>query len=167
MGTCTLDRPQGHGQNPKGTAPTCRCRLDGTVAGAAARLVALVGLMFVVFMAKAPATETPAAGTPQAQAGKPADGAHHDWIFDRGLYTNDPKTGQRVWQYQPDKPAYRDPYSFFDSPHTSFPFTQNAFYDLYPYNQGLYPYFFIPAPGAPVPVPFAPPPGYGPPPYDW
>ena len=44
------------------------------------------------------------------------DGDSGDWMFDDSTYTNDPKTGKRVDQYQKEKTPYRDPNAFFDSP---------------------------------------------------
>ncbi|MBN2021989.1 MAG: hypothetical protein JW809_04280 [Pirellulales bacterium] len=137
------------------------------------RLAMLAALAIGAFLADTSVAGTdapgrrgqPAPSAASADAG--AKSGHGDWIFDRGLYTNNPKTGQRVDQYQHERPAYRDPYSFFDSPHQSFPFAPDARYDLYPYYYGLYPYFAEHIEGAPLPAPFAPPPGYGPAPYEW
>lgn len=58
---------------------------------------------------------------------------HKDWIFDQGLYTNNPKTGKRVWQYKKNDKAYRDPNALFDSPMGSFPFAPDPYFDGYPY----------------------------------
>lgn len=71
-----------------------------------------------------------------------------DWAFDQGLYTNDPKTGQRVLQYKKGARAYRDPNSFFDSSHDDYPFTPSPYYSPYylpylhyvPYPYGEAPY---------------------------
>ncbi len=46
-------------------------------------------------------------GQPQAER-RPAAPAGN-WIFARGRYTNDPKTGERVDQYQKVAPIYRIP----------------------------------------------------------
>lgn len=48
--------------------------------------------------------------------------APRSWIFDQGEYTNSPRTGERVWQYSPTQPVYRDPNAVYDSPHGAYPF---------------------------------------------
>ncbi len=53
------------------------------------------------------------------------------WIFDQSSFTNSPKTGKRVLQYERGTPAYRDPNAFYDSPHESYPFSP-APYGPYP-----------------------------------
>jgi hypothetical protein len=60
-----------------------------------------------------------------------------DWIFDHSYYTNDPKTGQRVDQYQAIKPVRRIPLlEFFsvDGPHPwgMYPFGPFPYYGFYP-----------------------------------
>ena len=66
------------------------------------------------------------------------------WEFDESLYTNSPKTGDRVWQYHKPKNAYRDPNSWFDSPHMGFPF--NGDWTLEP--NDVFPYPYSPGPNA-------------------
>ena len=73
--------------------------------------------------------DRPRAGA-QAQAPAPSEGQAGDWIFRRGLYSNNPKTGERVTQYRHKKRAYRDPNAFFDSPHM-------YFFGMYPFG-GMY-----------------------------
>jgi hypothetical protein len=90
--------------------------------------------------------------------------AHQDWIFDRGLYTNDPKTGKRTWQYRRKSRAYRDPNAWFDSPHESFPFAPDPYFDGYPYH-GFYPYYAPYWYGGAWPYAGFLPPFYGPHPY--
>jgi hypothetical protein len=57
-------------------------------------------------------------------AERPVHAVDHgaSWIFDQGEYTNDPKSGQRTWQYEAAKPVYRDPNAVWDSTSGSFPF---------------------------------------------
>ena len=52
-----------------------------------------------------------------------------DWIFDYGEYTADPKTGQRVEQYQKPKPANRVPYYKFFSPDGPHPYIPYWYYE--------------------------------------
>ena len=87
----------------------------------------------------------------ERSAPRPSGPEDKDWIFDRGLYTNNPKTGKRVWQYAKKKRAYRDPNSFFDSPHEAYPFVPDPY--LSPYYTP-YPYY--------APYPYYPYPYYGP-----
>ncbi len=65
------------------------------------------------------------------------------WIFNQAPYTNNPQTGDRVWQYKAEKTPYRDPYAAFDSPHVSFPFepdSYDSFFYGYPfYSSGMWP----------------------------
>jgi hypothetical protein len=85
------------------------------------------------------ARETPAQEPPTE-----TDSEEHSWTFDQSLYTNDPKTGSRVLQYAKKKPAYRDPYSFLDSPHEAYPFGPDPYLGPYygpMFNYGLYPYY--------------------------
>ena len=95
---------------------------------------------------------------PRQEGSRQTDPEETSWTFDRGLYTNDPKTGARVWRYAKKKPSYRDPYSFLDSPHEAFPFAPDPYYGPYysPY-YGAYPYYGI--------YPYAHPYPYGPMPY--
>lgn len=78
------------------------------------------------------------------------------WEFDQSLYTNSPKTGQRVWQYKKGKAAYRDPNSWFDSPHMAYPF--DGTFTIQPYD--VFPYPYSPGPNAErpsyAPDPFTP-----------
>ncbi len=62
---------------------------------------------------------------------QPPEPPAKDWIFDQSRYSNSPKTGKRVLQYEPKKPAFRDPNAFYDSPHESYPFSP-APYGPYP-----------------------------------
>ncbi|MBN2293787.1 MAG: hypothetical protein JXM70_15270 [Pirellulales bacterium] len=64
-------------------------------------------------------------------AKKPPEPPAKDWIFDQSRYSNSPKTGDRVMQYEQKKPAFRDPNAFYDSPHESYPFSP-APYGPYP-----------------------------------
>ncbi|MCX7424624.1 MAG: hypothetical protein NTW96_03195 [Planctomycetia bacterium] len=96
----------------------------------------------------------PEQNDPNQAAPTQMDPEETNWTFDRGLYTNNPTTGARVWQYAKKKPAYRDPYSFFDSPHEAYPFAPDPFYGPnyfapYPYYGG-YPYS-RPYPYGPMP----------------
>ena len=84
-----------------------------------------------------------------------ADGESSEWMFNKGLYTNDNKTGQRVKQYADNKAAYRDPNAIYNSAHGPYPFVSN-FYDPYRY-YGHRPYG--PSGGA---NPLGPYPHYGP-----
>jgi hypothetical protein len=61
------------------------------------------------------------------------DDGSDDWMFDNSLYTNDPKTGNRVDQFKHEKTPYRDPNAFFDSPLGSFLFGDSwgSFYENY------------------------------------
>jgi hypothetical protein len=79
------------------------------------RKVATFTLLLVLFLASAliaaapptaADTAAPATGT-QANA-QNFDDDGDDWMFDPGLYTNDPKTGERVEQYAKVKPVYRN-----------------------------------------------------------
>jgi len=57
-----------------------------------------------------------------------------DWIFDKSYFTNSPKTGERVDQYQAIKPVYRVPYSKYFSPDGPHPFMPYGYYaDQYGY----------------------------------
>jgi hypothetical protein len=75
--------------------------------------------------------------TASVQALEPAktqgQSAPKSWIFDQGEYTNSPKTGDRVWQYSPTQPVYRDPNAVYDSPHGAYPFLPDVSdpYQLY------------------------------------
>jgi hypothetical protein len=60
-----------------------------------------------------------------------------NWLFDRSYYTNNPKSGHRTWQYAPEPTPFRDPYSVFDSSHSSYPFEPEG-YDPYPYYYNPY-----------------------------
>ena len=85
---------------------------------------------------------------PSSEPTHAADPEAKDWAFDQGLYTNNPKTGERVRQYQKGSRAYRDPNSFFDSSHDDYPFMPSPFYSPYylpyihyvPYPYGEMPY---------------------------
>ncbi|MGD9127989.1 MAG: hypothetical protein PVH19_11480 [Planctomycetia bacterium] len=76
------------------------------------------------------------------------------WEFDPSLYTNNPKTGDRTWEYKKPKNAYRDPNSWFDSPHMAYPF--DGTFTIQPYDVFPYPYY---------PGPDAEHPSYSPNPY--
>jgi hypothetical protein len=53
----------------------------------------------------------PSASAESSQANaRSSDDDGDDWIFDPGLYTNDPTTGQRTEQYTKPKPVYRYSY---------------------------------------------------------
>jgi hypothetical protein len=79
------------------------------------------------------------------------DDDEDDWIFDSGLYTESPETGQRVWQYAKEKPAYRSapsnylplPYHYtfdpFFSDSTDVFFMDNP--DPFFASPGYYPFF--------------------------
>jgi hypothetical protein len=56
------------------------------------------------------ATESTAVPTPSAKSDvqKNKSDEDDDWAFNSGLYTDNPQTGQRTWQYAKEKPAYRD-----------------------------------------------------------
>jgi hypothetical protein len=104
------------------------------------------------------ADDVPAA--PQAAASAAATAAFsgaHDWMFDNGPYTRDPKTGERVWQYAQGETPRRNPNAVFDSPHSPYPFAPSLYDPLW--NCGpRWPYY---APGR-LPVLFGPHPSYGP-----
>ena len=59
----------------------------------------------------------------------PACARAADWIFDYGQYTADPKTGQRVEQFQKPKPANRVPYYKFFSPDGPHPYIPYWYYE--------------------------------------
>ena len=82
------------------------------------------------------------------------ESAEKPWEFDQSLYTNSPKTGERTDQYEKPKAAYRDPNSWFDSPHMSYPF--DGTFTVEPYDVFPYPYY---------PGPNAEHPSYAPDPY--
>ncbi|MEN6497375.1 MAG: hypothetical protein ABFD16_24020 [Thermoguttaceae bacterium] len=75
--------------------------------------------------------------TDRVQASEPvkaqAPAGVKSWIFDQGEYSNSPKTGERVWQYSPTQPVYRDPNAVYDSPHGAYPFLPDVSdpYQLY------------------------------------
>ncbi|MBN2581033.1 MAG: hypothetical protein JXB10_18770 [Pirellulales bacterium] len=71
-----------------------------------------------------------------------------DWLFDRSFYTNNPKTGKRVWQYKPSPSPFRDPYAVYDSSTSSYPFEPDG-YDPYPYYYNPYysPWMYPGSPG--------------------
>jgi len=85
----------------------------------------------------------PAKNESPATASDEANQDEKDWAFDQSLYTNSPKTGKRVLQYEKKKRAYRDPNSFFDSPHEAYPFVPDPlfspYYIPYPYSPPYYP----------------------------
>ncbi len=55
--------------------------------------------------------------TPQEPAEtKDADDDDDDWVFDSGMYSNSPKTGERVWQYAKEKPVYTNTPSYSNAP---------------------------------------------------
>jgi hypothetical protein len=60
-----------------------------------------------------------------------------DWLFDRSYYTDNPRTGHRIWQYAPDPTPFRDPFAVYDSSHSSYPFEPQG-YDPYPYYYNQY-----------------------------
>ncbi len=65
------------------------------------------------------------------QAAKP-------WIFDQGLYTNSPASGQRVWQYKKDAPSYHDPTAIFDSSMVTYPFSPDpGYYQMFNYQNRM------------------------------
>jgi hypothetical protein len=116
---------------------------------ALASLTATLLIVLLVAICSEAAEANPASTIPAQSA--PSDAK--DWAFDQGLYTNNPKTGQRVLQYQKGARAYRDPNSFFDSSHDDYPFTPSPYYSPY-----YIPYIhYIPYPYAEMPYG----PGYG------
>jgi len=108
-----------------------------------ASLALLAGILFV----DTPAPAQNAALSASQRAGK-------SWIFDSASYTNNPKTGERVWQFTAPKPVYRDPNALYDSPHGAYPFEPDV-YDPYLF-YGPYLYYGAPLYARPefhVPVP--------------
>lgn len=99
----------------------------------------------------------------QDSAKAPAQATPKSWIFDQGLYTNDSKTGERVWQYSTAEPAYRDPDALYDSPHGSYPFQPDVYdpYSLYYPNPYGVPMYYPPPIYGHVPL-ILPPPPYAP-----
>jgi hypothetical protein len=116
---------------------TCRQVLAPVIAAA------IPLFLFLVAIRGAAAEANPASATPTQSTSADAK----DWAFDQGLYTNSPKTGQRVLQYHKGARAYRDPNSFFDSSHDDYPFMPSPYYSPYylPYLHYVpYPYVDMP-----------------------
>lgn len=80
------------------------------------KLIFLLILLFEGAMASAAmisATPEPSAHATISQSdAQSSDDDGDDWIFDPGLYTDDPATGQRTEQYAKQKPVYRTPSQF-------------------------------------------------------
>ena len=90
-----------------------------------------------------------AADTPGKQPAKhrkhASAAAGADWIFRPGTFSHDPRSGQRIWQYQAVRPIYRDPNAIADSAGGAFPFAPDAgemepMYPPTPYLFGPYSY---------------------------
>lgn len=73
-----------------------------------------------------------------AQGPGGSETASKSWIFGRGDYTNSPKTGERVWQFAPPQPVYRDPNALWESPHGSYPFEPDVYDPYMLYGPHLY-----------------------------
>jgi hypothetical protein len=132
----------------------------------------LLVIIVLASTARAAAFNFAPAPAAQVQAGAQDadDDDADDWTFDSGLYTDDPKTGQRVWQYAREKPVYKNTPSYSSAPryYSSDPFflpntdmlffqnTPDPFYaepTAYPTN-GIFssrPYFDGLVPGSDVP----------------
>jgi hypothetical protein len=119
----------------------------------------LSGILFCASKATSATTDAQAVSPPPAQANAQNDDDDEgdDWVFDSGPYTDNPKTGRRVWQYAKEKPAYQDApsgYSIqpryygsdpFFLPYTDMMFFLNTPDPLFaeptgypPYNDGIY-----------------------------
>jgi hypothetical protein len=59
-----------------------------------------------------------------------------DWIFDSGPYTNNPKTGERVWQYAKVKPVYESVPNYM-------PIYAPSYYSLEPRSYSGDPFFLL------------------------
>jgi len=70
-----------------------------------------------------------------------AESPAKDWIFDKGRYSDDGATGQRVLQYAPIKPVRRIPYSEYFSANDPHPFGFYPYYFHAPYLCYPYPYY--------------------------
>ncbi|MCC6126848.1 MAG: hypothetical protein IT426_17935 [Pirellulales bacterium] len=71
----------------------------------------LLIVLDVAAMSPAFAADSASVPAPPAQTDdrNDDDDEEDNWIFDAGPYSENPKTGQRTWQYAKEKPAYRDP----------------------------------------------------------
>jgi hypothetical protein len=126
-------------------------------------------LVIILLAATARAAATNSAPAPAAQVQSDTQDSYDDdaddWTFDSGLYTDDPKTGQRVWQYAKEKPVYSNSPSYSRAPRytsgdpfflpntdmlffqntpdpfyaepTSYPATANGIFSTSPYFYGL------------------------------
>lgn len=103
-----------------------RCSLAVTAA-----VVVLRGIPVLAQTPAPPATtvagQSLGAAQPQAQRQAPAG----NWIFSQGFYTNDPKTGKRVDQYQKLAPVYRVPNDQYFGPEGPHPFGPDFGYPSY------------------------------------
>lgn len=65
-----------------------------------------------------PTASDSAGQLPSATQNDADDDDEDDWIFDSAPYTDNPKTGERVEQYAPEKPVYRNtPRNYSPMPH--------------------------------------------------
>ena len=103
---------------------------SGEGARVALRARCLIGLMGLALLGFLLGGDPADYVTSRAAAG--TDGESSEWMFDKGLYTNSEKTGQRVRQYEDHKAPYRDPNAIYNSAHGPYPFVSN-FYDPYRY----------------------------------